>query len=416
MAVSSLVGGLAGGLTGTLSGAIGGAAANKQAARDRRRVRKGIREGEARTEREVYDVLNSPEYLAARQFALGTFGIDIGAQGAGGTTFGGQTYTTAPTGEALIGPRRQAANSLARQLARAYNAQERLQAGGTLAGVPYDQFEAGQDSPIAGGEQGLQLRDQRILAGVDPLLARAGQLSPEEQRLVNKQFARRAGVTLEQGLHRLGPGATEYDLNGDAVPATGGPVSFDPGSTTNVQTAGAAAAPGVVPGFGVDSPLARDFVRGIQQAQTSRGLYSSQAGAAAEASGLAAFNFQQQKELLPFLMGLSTFGSDYARGARQSNISEAVQRVTGGVAMYGAANPFGNQPVIAAAAAGGLAGAGGGAAVGATLGGGQTVAPAAQAPSSVGAVQALYGPGGPFAGPGYQSYLDQSSYGNPYIV
>ncbi len=381
MALGSAVGGITGSLIGGLGGLAGQSAANKQASRDRARFRKGIRQGEARTEREVYDVLNSPEYQAARQFALGTFGIDVGAAGGpgGGVSFGGQTYESAPTGEALQGTRQKAANTLARQLARGYAAQQRQESGLSLTGQPIGQFQNQLDALVRGDAGRVGRRDERTIAGIAPYLQRATQLSAAERQIVNRQFARRAGVSLDEGLRYLSPAIAEADA--------GEPVA-----------AAAHAAPGGVPGFGLNSPLARDFVTGIGQAQTSRGLYSSQAAASAEASGLAALNFQKQQELLPFLLGLSTFGSDYARGARQANISEAVQRVSGGAAVYGSANPFANMPVIAAAAQGVIAGAGAGAAIGAN-------AQAAQAQ------QPVYGGPPPASQFGYNPYAQNFNQG-----
>lgn len=372
------IGTIAGGIVGGVSGLAGSAAMNRQNARNRRSFRRAVRAGRARTEKEVWDVLNSPEYQAVRQFALGTFGIDVGQLGpGGGISFGGRTYGGAPTGFALEGKAKKQAGYLGRDLGNVLQAQQQLESGLDMRGRPLsDAQKAKLERQVAQGEN----------------LYKAFQAGTEDfQQGVITRLGKK-GFTEAQAAAAFG-GVTQ--TAGGPVP-TGGPVSVETGGMENIQTSGAVA-PGYggVEGFGLTSPLARDFVKGIGQAQTSRGLYSSHAAAAAEASGLAAFNFEQQKQLLPFLLGLSTFGSDYARGARQANIAEQVQLTSGGTAMYGAVNPFGNQPVIAGGAQGALAGAGAGAAIGATIGGGG---------------------GGGGANAGYQSPYSgaQPNYGNPY--
>lgn len=84
---------------------------------------------------------------------------------------------------------------------------------------------------------------------------------------------------------------------------------------------------------------------------------------------MAAFRFQQQKEMLPFLLNLSTFGSDVFHRLESANIGREVQRSTGGLGVYGqqnaAAAPVGG--VLSGALGGALQGAGSFAGLGLSL-------------------------------------------------
>lgn len=115
-------------------------------------------------------------------------------------------------------------------------------------------------------------------------------------------------------------------------------------------------------GLGAGNPLAEQYVKNLEKSQRARGLYSGQAAASAEASGLAAFNTQMQMQMLPALMGMSTQPLEMALGAEQQNMNTAILRSTGGKAGFGPSSAtFGTNPFSAAAAGfiggGGLAGA-----------------------------------------------------------
>lgn len=103
--------------------------------------------------------------------------------------------------------------------------------------------------------------------------------------------------------------------------------------------------------------LTADFVKGLRAAQTSRGLFESQAAGAGEAAGLASFRANLQAQLLPQLFGLAEgptrLRSTYEPGFIQSGILSR----TGGQSSFGPSAGVG-------AATGGLAGLFSGAALG----------------------------------------------------
>lgn len=274
MALGGAVGSITGSLFGTLGGMIAGIEEKKLAARERRRTRRGIDQGTARAEAETYDILHSPEYQAVRNFALGTFGMSPGSR----TEFGGEQYDERPSGFALQGRARKEATFLGKQLGHS------------------------------------------LLKGTSDIKY-AGQKITREEGIAKFQAMNK--MQQKQLLGQLGTyGFGKKDLG---IPEMAPP-----------STMGATADNTFGPGFGLDSPLARDFRTAIQQAQTVRGIYQGGAPVAAEASGLAAFNFQQQKELLPFLLGLSQAPSQIFNASRSANVGAAVARATGGSSYYGA--------------------------------------------------------------------------------
>jgi hypothetical protein len=79
------------------------------------------------------------------------------------------------------------------------------------------------------------------------------------------------------------------------------------------------------------NPLAANFQKSIQQAQASRGLFASNAAAAAEASGLSSFIFQQQQANLGNLQNLATLDiGGFAQGLEAHNIQTQTALFTGG--------------------------------------------------------------------------------------
>ncbi len=333
MAIGGILGGAGiGALLGSVGGTVQGVMQAKQAKRDRRNFRKGMDQGIARTNRQVFDILQGPEYQAARSFALGTFGINQPMGGAGGDlSFGGQTFEERPTGFALSGHVRKGARFVGKKLGIALNAQQQL-------------------------DTGLDLRGRALSAGMRARLQAQVDAAPGAL----SQFDTQSAEFRQMALTSLGEQGYGRDALSRFRPQTGGPVEVEGGQ----------AQAGNVPGFGLNSPLAQDFAKALQQASSVRGAFFGNAPAAGEAGALAAFNFQQQRELLPFLLGLNTYGEDQFSRFSQQNIAQAVQRRSGGAAVYGAANPFGDfNPQVQGISAG-TAGFGAGAAIGAQASGG----------------------------------------------
>lgn len=117
------------------------------------------------------------------------------------------------------------------------------------------------------------------------------------------------------------------------------------------------APPGAGAPGGAPDVLSQEFARGLRQAQSSRGLFTSEVGAGAEASGLAAFRARLQTELLPQLLGLGMLPSELESRFGQANI------LTQQGALAGTGSPF------LGALKGFTTGFGGGAALGIEYGG-----------------------------------------------
>jgi len=110
-------------------------------------------------------------------------------------------------------------------------------------------------------------------------------------------------------------------------------------------------------------PLTQNFAKSLRQAQASRGLFQSQVGSAAEASGLAAFRTQLQMQMLPQLFELASAPVTYAQRFEPHNLQKGVFRSTGGAVAYGQPTPLavGGSPWTSALGgllSGGLQGAG----------------------------------------------------------
>lgn len=100
--------------------------------------------------------------------------------------------------------------------------------------------------------------------------------------------------------------------------------------------------PGVksrLPSYNAMDPLSADFVKNLRVAQAQRGLESSAAGGAAEASGLASFRAQLQMQLLPQLMSLAENPLSLRNRYEGGNLQRDVFATTRGAVAYGQANP-----------------------------------------------------------------------------
>lgn len=112
------------------------------------------------------------------------------------------------------------------------------------------------------------------------------------------------------------------------------------GDTKERFARNAAAVPTFQGGTGPLDTLSQDFAKGLRQAQASRGLLQSQAGAAAAASGLTAFRTNLQIGLLPQLLNLAERPSRLRGAVENQFISKEVARATGGAASFGQATPL----------------------------------------------------------------------------
>jgi hypothetical protein len=327
-----LAGPLVGGTIGAGVGAIGGLIsgfAQRAAANDlRKQIRGGILGGQADTARQVAGIVGSREYLTGSNFIRGIFGIqgdarsDLARQLEGiygpdmfGTGVKQYDQNTAAFNKAFYGESFGAQALTDRRLSDAQAALEAVQREG-LNGATSNQVNSifgigGKELKGWGQEGTMQALQQRI-------------------------------ATLTQQSQQMGARADEIKRAGI------GPLQ-GPGGAENAPM----------------DVLSQEFSSRIQQAQMSRGLYSSQAGAAAEASGMAAFKANMQMQLLPQLMKLASAPQDYANSLELQNLGKRVQFASGGQAVYGQANAgAADVNPWAMAAQGAAAGFSGGAGVG----------------------------------------------------
>jgi len=112
--------------------------------------------------------------------------------------------------------------------------------------------------------------------------------------------------------------------------------------------------------------LTEDFQKGLRQAQAARGLTYSQAGASAEASGLAAFRAKLQMQMLPQLFGIAEAPAALRAKYEPGHLAREVFRTTGGAVAYGQAQPGLAQEsdVLGSAMSGFAQGFGGGSSMG----------------------------------------------------
>lgn len=328
-ASSGAAGGVWGAGIGAVVGAVGGAIQEAQsraeASRLRRRTRKGIEQGRAITAKETYEILNSKEYKIANQFALNTYGYEgtnNAASLGNAVSIGGQDYFAAPTGTPFAAQDR--TNQLAGQFAEVISARNQLQSGVGPNGNPLSAQQIAALEAKGGNDR------------IDQLMSHAGSLDSNQKNA----FARVLGT---QGVDM----GQFQELRGDYLGRNGQPQG-DP------LDGGTGADLGVI-----ETPLTNHFRTQIGVAQNSRGIYSSQASAAAEASGLAAYQYEQQQQMLPTLERQARFGSDTYHAYEGANLTREVQNTTGGVGVYGAANPFTATPggAVQGGIAGGMAGA-----------------------------------------------------------
>jgi len=83
------------------------------------------------------------------------------------------------------------------------------------------------------------------------------------------------------------------------------------------------------------NPMEQQFQTSLQLAQSQRGLYNSNVGAAAEASGMAAYRQNLQLQYLPQLMGAAEYDVNKQYALEQATLQKNVYRQSGGQAAYG---------------------------------------------------------------------------------
>ena len=108
-----------------------------------------------------------------------------------------------------------------------------------------------------------------------------------------------------------------------------------------------------------DSPLARDFAKGIGAAQSARGTFFGGAGINAEASGLAAFSQRLRQDLLPATLQFGTLGENLRQDVLGFESGLRTAAATGGAGLGDSSNLLGPNvfsSILSGAAGGGAAG------------------------------------------------------------
>jgi hypothetical protein len=82
------------------------------------------------------------------------------------------------------------------------------------------------------------------------------------------------------------------------------------------------------------SSVEDQFRKNFTQAQVSRGIYDSNIAASAEASGMAAWRFQQQKEMAPLMMDLASRPTELFNKYMEPTAKRHIMFRTGGAAEY----------------------------------------------------------------------------------
>jgi hypothetical protein len=345
-----LIGGAIGAGVGAIGGAVGGYLSGAQQERDARRLRKAIRtgvmSGQMETARQVGTTMSTPEYLAATQFARGMYGIQGDPRA--------DLYSTL---QGIFGPGPTAGVG--------FN-WEKIQNRGVLSTQDFTtnflQGRFGLGEPGAAGAFGVG-RPQTLGATSGLVDQRMGQLQDRIDRILwQGKYSRQGEPTRDLEKWRLS--TNEQALLGNYQK------EYNAGLQAQSTYDQAANLFEGRPGGPADV-LSQDFAKQIQTAQAARGLYSSQAGAAAEASGLAAHRTQLQMQMLPMLLQLAENPLRMSQTYGTANLQTGVFANTGGQAVYGQVNPatFGGAGAMAGALSGGIAGFTGGLQAGMGLGG-----------------------------------------------
>jgi hypothetical protein len=304
---------LAGGAAalGAGSGALSGVLGKSGSSRQRRRVRTGINVGQQQTGRQIGALMNSPEIQAMQDFLYGLYGIDPNAPSGQRGLGSAQTLQ----GVSVVDPDQpsqgvkfkslgkagaRAVQSTVSQIAE-YDRARRLQESGVELS-PAEQARV--DQAMAGAESGDLVKSLEGMSGL-------------EQNFVARFLQEREGI-----------GAQDFNQIFGQLRETAG---LEPQVATD--RAGADFSKALDPNI---NPLAANFQKSIQQAQASRGLFASNAAAAAEASGLSSFIFQQQQANLGNLQNLATLDiGGFAQGLEAHNIQTQTALFTGGGSVAG---------------------------------------------------------------------------------
>ena len=299
-----------GAVVGAVGGAISASEQNRIAASNRRRFRRGLRNAEFTTASQVLDISNDPFNVAARNFVGNLFGVDDFSGGAPSTSFRGEEGTN-------IGGR-----TFFTDPGRGFNQRTQRQGKRTGRQLARALNRGNDDAAAAALEQFAGNRGQRTGA-LQALQARGFGLED-----INQLDAR---------------------INPEALAARA-PVSA--GGSSNLD------------------PLTENIAKGLNQQLSASGFGGGIGDNVAAALGTGIARTQLQLQLLPQLQQFAAQQQLLRGQLLDQNARFEVQRTTGGVGVFGQANPFGQQSVLSGAIQGGLAGLGAGASIGGALSGG----------------------------------------------
>lgn len=354
-------GGGIGGLLGTVAGPgaalIAGIEEKKQKARERRRLRNAVNQAEGQTGSQVFNILNSPEIAAQRNFLQSLFGIpqsqglpgqpqDDGGLFSGGTNIGGDIFFDSGGGRFGLGKGQlKKGKKLGKRIAAGIQAQQVLEGGVNKKG--------GQISGRR--ERRLQRKVERG-QGAAQFLSSSPNLRTGAARTIQKR-----GFGLEQASDfarnvSFGPGGLggqapisqpiqePQDVQG-SFPVFGGtsaPSTGDLSGQAFQQFAPGQSVFGPNPGL---DPLTQNIDRELQLNLARSGFNQSLAGVGARSFGTGLARTQLQAGLLGQLQSLATLGS----GLRDQFLGTNLNLATG---RSGLPVGFGPSPFAQAALAG----------------------------------------------------------------
>lgn len=304
------IGGAAGAVLGGSGGLLGGFAQKREAGKVRKEVRAGVGVGQAETARQVGTIMSSPEFLAASKMLRGLYGITSDPRS--------DLFNTL---QGVFGP-----DAMYGRNERGYgrNASLVQNANGSIA----------PESMSVWNESYLRERFGQRAASAEAALPGVQGRRDYLDRLA-KTFGTTSARISGTPLTYIAPGESDFAA-ADADVAR--------------QEAAIGTYNDAADVFGGGAPmdtLTQDFVKGIRAAQSARGLYTSQVGAAQEASGLAAFRAQLQLNMLPQLLELAQAPVAMGQQYGEANLARNVFSRTGGRATYGqqVSGAYGGSPL-----------------------------------------------------------------------
>jgi hypothetical protein len=393
--LTSLIGGIGGAGLGAAAGAVQGYAQMRAAKGVQKSIRSGIAAGEQDTARQVASILGSADYQTGSNWIRSFFGLspanyaqDTWNQmqagfGSDPLAIGGKKTLQSIQNRRFFSEQFGQGALMTEDMQRLQDLQAAVNAGDKTAkkaalaelGITIKKKSSGG---MFGGVMGSV---SKMMGGMGSSGVMSGMMGSMSSMMGDKATAMGMGGMFDQVMGKDWYSSTTKGLvsksgkvnNAKLSELLGGSIQvlqnqIGQAGTNDMGAYGAAAAETGQGGNPLDV-LTGTFLKGIQSAQASRGIFSSQAAASAEASGLAAYKTNLQMNLLPTLMGLGEAPQLLKAKYEDANMQREIYSKSGGQAVYGGINPaaFGGS-IAASTLQGTLGGLLGGMGAGAQVG------------------------------------------------